>query len=136
MQEQAASKQAPQSARLPRMGLGRKTTLLVFLSTSAVALALALACGYGIGRGESLTFDLQEDFRQFVAIVGLAGSGSLKNAEIRIDDERVWSSEHLHGGAPLAYLTINIPPGSRQLRIVRGSDGDGTLGIVQAGFTR
>jgi diguanylate cyclase (GGDEF)-like protein len=46
MEKRAASKSAPDPARMPRMGLGRRTTLLAFLSTSALALVLAAIALY------------------------------------------------------------------------------------------
>ena len=93
--------------------------------------------GYGLARDSSVTFELAPEYRKFVAVAGCC-FGLSGPFPVRIDDKVVWEKAASSAFEPAQQLSIDIPPGAKELTIATGPEGGayGFGAFANAGFVK
>jgi hypothetical protein len=94
--------------------------------------------GYGMPRNCTLKFDLEPEFRKFVAVVGCSYE-VIGPLQLLIDDKVVWERPVLTSLTPAEQIEIEIPAGAKTLTLQTGPDGHrygGVAAWANAGFTK
>jgi hypothetical protein len=89
-------------------------------------------------RNSSVSFELQPEYRAFVALVGCA-SEVIGPVQVLIDDKVVWERTFIASLTPAEQIEIDIPAGAKKLTLQTGPDGHwygGYAAWTNAGFTK
>ena len=89
-------------------------------------------------RNCTLEFDLEPEFRKFVAVVGCSYE-VIGPLQLLIDDRVVWERPVLTSLTPAEQIEIEIPTGAKTLTLQTGPDGHwygGVAAWANAGFTK
>ena len=82
----------------------------------------------GNGFAAELVYAIKPEFKRFVSLVGVddqTGSRGSLVVQIYVDDQLKAKTPALRGGQAPQCLDVELPPGSKQLRIVIDDAGDG-----------
>ena len=116
----------PQVNRIPKSGRADRPIRLM---------GRTFDCGYGFAGNAAIAFDIQPNYKRFVALAGCCADvvGPL---QVLIDDKVVWEAAVLDENSPAVPISVDIPAEAKKLtlKVIDTNPGYGAAAFVNAGF--